>query len=164
MKKRHGFTLVELIVVLAIIGVLAALLVPAMLGYVRRSKISSANDAAKSIQKAINSACIDIMESGENLPDGSYTHLSGTVKLLPGYVTKDDIFGRKIYSYMESDKNAEWEAQIEDYTCVAVAACIDGAYVGTSPAGVVTEDNYETKYSREKLKNALEAAVATVNN
>ena len=34
LKAKKGFTLVELIVVIAIIGVLAAILVPTMLGYV----------------------------------------------------------------------------------------------------------------------------------
>lgn len=42
MRSKHGFTLMELLIVLAVIGILAAVAYPAYTDYVTRSKIAEA--------------------------------------------------------------------------------------------------------------------------
>lgn len=137
MKTRKGFTLIELIVVIAIIGVLAAILVPSMLGYIRKSKINSANSTAAQVHKAANTALTEIDEEGGDLPtEPQLDHAKDAA------MTGDDVMG-KIAKYMDDAQKCEFSIHLHMGSCVAAAASQDGKYYGTYPAGLVTSDNYD---------------------
>lgn len=69
MKKNKGFSIIELIIVIAIMAVIAAALAPALVKYVNKARLSTDIDTGKEIAKAIMVAVVD-----ENVKDNAVEH------------------------------------------------------------------------------------------
>ena len=78
-KNQKGFTLVEMIVVIAIIGVLATMMVPSLLGFVDKAHESNMNAAAAGLGRGIEAILLEGKWSGLT-GDMVYTGTVGTNK------------------------------------------------------------------------------------
>ena len=151
MKKFKGFTLIELIVVIAIIGVLCAILVPSMMGWVTKSRVNSANSNAKSIYNSAASCITSFETQGLDLPESPVKSEDAT---------EDDSLAKAV-SEMEdsSSKNAAWAFQITGgYVTAAIYSSNGTNYLGAFPNAV--PEKVKVPYDETSIDNALKAGKA----
>jgi type IV pilus assembly protein PilA len=82
-KAQQGFTLIELMIVVAIIGILAAVALPAYQDYTVRAKVQEAVSLSSPARTAVGMACSEqtldtSTDMNESLGLPTYTDISGT--------------------------------------------------------------------------------------
>lgn len=78
MNKNKGFSLVELIVVVAIMAVLVGILAPAYLSYVEKTRRGADEDMAEEVRHSIEVATAEISVYDEVSGGKSYSWTNGT--------------------------------------------------------------------------------------
>ena len=88
-EKIKGFTLVELIAVVAILGLIALVVYPAIASVIRNSRESAYNDQVKVIEKAATEWSIDNANSLKD--DGTVNNVSVDTLVSEGYISNDEV-------------------------------------------------------------------------
>ena len=117
-KNKKGFTLIELIVTIGIISVLASIVIPMILGYIRNSNLRKAETNAKSFYSAVKAAYKDVITSSDALQS---TTIMEKAKNIMGSGIDQSKFDREYKVYLDSSSKiyaVSWQKDKDSYWAI----------------------------------------------
>jgi len=131
MKNQKGFTLIELMIVIAIIGILAAVAIPAYSDYLKRSKVAE----AVSLLSGLKTPTEEWYGSTGAWPASITTDLGG--KISGKYVSVIGIAGTGFTAAMRDTTIAGslgliYDTATKNWTCTNMDNSMDSAFLPTA--------------------------------
>ena len=160
-KKNKGFTIVELVIVIAVIAILAAVLIPTFSSLIKRANLSSDQVAVRNMNnalamdEAVNGKPVDLLDAMKRMQENGYD-FDSYKPLTEGY---------RFFWNSEANKVVLAQAQVNDKGgtdyVITYPADLANTEFDTARYKALYRDTVASRTAVEKLKTAITEASGT---